>query len=273
MKPTLLIDVSNLSYRALHTTGSLSFGESATGVLYGVFRDIVEFTNLFDAERVAFCFDGGHDHRTKIYQGYKEHRRRAHSDYDEEELLLRRDLRKQIYRLRNTELNRAGFRNIFWQEGYEADDVIAWVCEHHTYDFIIVSSDQDLYQCLSGDRVIIYNPISKKAFNEQAFTEKFGITPTMWSHVKAIAGCPGDGVRGIKGIGEKTAAKYLAGNLKPSTKAYEAIVSQPELIARNLQLVSLPMEGCGPFDLHDDDVTTKTWNKVVSSWGMESLTR
>jgi 5'-3' exonuclease len=186
MKPTLLIDVSNLSYRALHTTGSLSFGESATGVLYGVFRDIVEFTNLFDAERVAFCFDGGHDHRTKIYQGYKEHRRRAHSDYDEEELLLRRDLRKQIYRLRNTELNRAGFRNIFWQEGYEADDVIAWVCEHHTYDFIIVSSDQDLYQCF------VWRSCDHIQSNFEKSIQRTSIYGKVWNHTYDVVSCESD---------------------------------------------------------------------------------
>lgn len=270
-RPVLLIDVSNMAHRAFHTTGGLSFNGDMTGILYGIFRDVVEFRELFNASKIAFCFDGGHDHRTKLYQKYKADRVERKQQMDEDELTARRELRKQIYRLRTSLLNEAGFRNVFWQEGYEADDIIAWVCENHWNDFVIVSTDQDLFQCLVEGRVTIWNPITKKAITEKSFTEKYGITPTLWANVKAIAGCSGDNVPGIQGVGEKTAAKFIAGRLKTTSLQYASIVANVTMIERNFGLVKLPFPGCGPFELNEDDVTERSWDKVMGALGMNSL--
>lgn len=270
-RPTLLIDVSNLCHRAFHTTGGLSFNGDATGVLFGLFRDVAEYRELFDASRVAFCFDGGCDHRKKLYQRYKADRDDRKQQMDEDELEARRELRRQIYRLRTSLLNQAGFRNVFWQEGYEADDIIAWIAENHWNDFVIISTDQDLYQCLAEGRVTLWNPITKKPTTERSFTEKYGITPTMWANVKAIAGCSGDNVPGIKGVGEKTAAKFISGTLKPTSVQYRDIVANVDRIERNFGLVRLPFPGCGPFELNDDDVTEKAWDSVMELLGMKSL--
>lgn len=270
-RPVLLIDVSNMAHRAFHTTGGLSFNGDMTGILYGIFRDIVEFRELFNASKIAFCFDGGHDHRTKLYQKYKADRVERRQKMDEDELEARRELRKQVYRLRTSLLNDVGFRNIFWQEGYEADDIIAWIAENHWNDFVIVSTDQDLYQCLVENRITIWNPITKRTITEKSFTEKYGIVPMLWANVKAIAGCSGDNVPGIKGIGEKTAAKFMSGKLKPTSKAFIDIISNANKIDRNFSLVKLPFPGCGPFELEDDDVTPRTWDKMMDALGMRSL--
>ena len=105
--------------------------------------------------------------------------------------------------------------------------------------FVIVSTDQDLWQLLSGDRVTVWNPRTKKMLTEQAFRERWGIGPSQWADVKAIAGCPGDGVPGVPGVGEKTAAKFMAGRLKDTTKAYNRVVEANDLWERNLRLVRL----------------------------------
>lgn len=271
MSTTLLIDVSNMAHRAFHTTGGLTHDGDATGVLYGVFRDVIEFRELFNAERIAFCFDGGWDKRIEVFPQYKSNRTARRHNMDEGELEFRRDLRRQVYQLRSRLLNEAGFRNVLWQEGYEADDVIASVCGSHWYDFVIVSTDQDLFQCLSGDRVIQWNPITKRATTQASFEAEYNICPPMWAHVKSIAGCSGDGVPGVKGVGEKTAAKWLGGKLNPKSKAHHSIVVNEKLIRRNLELVRLPFPGCGPFDLSDDDVTKRSWDHVMNSLGMKSL--
>ena len=271
MSTTLLIDVSNMAHRAFYTTGSLSFGGDPTGVLYGLFRDIIEFRELFNADRIAFCFDGGWDKRIEVFPQYKSNRIAHRSELLPEDKELRRELRRQIYRLRNGLLNEAGFRNVFWQEGYEADDIIAWIAENHSHDFVIVSTDQDLFQCLVEDRVSMWNPITKRSTTQTSFELKYGVCPMQWSMVKAIAGCDGDGVPGIKGVGEKTAAKWIQGKLKPNSKAYEAIALASEHIKFNLQLVRLPFPGCGPFELNDDDVTKRSWDHVMNSLGMKSL--
>jgi hypothetical protein len=43
------------------------------------------------------------------------------------------------------------------------------------------------------------------------------------------------------------------------------------LVKRNLQLVRLPFPGCGPFELNADDVTRRSWDKMMTSMGMRSL--
>jgi DNA polymerase-1 len=258
----------------MYTTGELTHDGDPTGVLYGIFRDIVEFCDLFSTDRIAFCFDGGIDHRLEIYPGYKEDRRQRRKEMDEGEKETRRQLRRQIYRLRNGLLVDAGYRNVFWQEGYEADDVMAAICEQHLgsgREFVIVSTDQDLFQCLCKDRVVQWNPITKRATTQKLFEDVYGIAPSMWAHVKAIAGCDGDCVPGIRGIGEKTASKYVAGTLKATTKAFQSIVPELERIERNLKLVRLPFPGCGPFQLVDEPVDPRAWDKVMTSLGMSSL--
>ena len=271
-EPWLLIDVSNMAHRALYTTGELSHEGDPTGVLYGIFRDVVDFSELFATDRIAFCFDGGYDGRLAIFPEYKAARQIKRREMDEFEREARRRLRSQIYRLRNGLLADAGFCNVFWQEGYEADDVMAWLCkEYQDNEFVIVCTDQDLWQCLDGERVTQWNPITKRPITQQSFEGQFGIAPSMWSHVKAIAGCDGDGVPGIRGIGEKTAAKYLNGSLKMTSKAFQSIRLEPDMVERNLKLVQLPFPGCGPFQLVDGGADVRMWDRVMGSLGMKSL--
>jgi DNA polymerase-1 len=271
MSLVLAIDVSNMAHRAMHTTGGLAFDGDYTGIMYGIFRDIVSFVELFNSDMIAFCFDGGCDKRWEIYSDYKGNRKVNRREMDEDERETRRELSRQIYRLRTSALDEVGFRNVFWQEGYEADDIIAWLCENHTHDFVIVSTDHDLYQCLSTDRVTMWNPITKRATTQESFEERFGIDPALWAHVKAIAGCAGDAVPGIRGVGEKIAAKYVSGKLKSDSKAFRSIIPESSLVKRNLQLVRLPFPGCGPFELNADDVTRRSWDKMMESMGMRSL--
>ena len=66
----------------------------------------------------------------------------------------------------------------------------------------------------------------------------FGLGPWYWGEVKAIAGCDGDNVKGIKGVGETFALKYLKGEL--SGKKFEDIEKSKGVIERNRKLVHLP---------------------------------
>ncbi len=266
----LILDISNLAHRAFHTTGELEYGGDGTGVLFGIFRDIVLLMETHNARNVIFCFDAGHDLRKAIYSGYKQ--KRWVPDMDEDDVEARRNLRKQIYRLRTKYLPEIGFRNILWEEGYEADDLIASVCENAFVDelMIVVSTDQDLWQLLAPN-VIIWNPIKKKPITKESFTKEWGIDPSIWAHIKAIAGCKSDDVPGVKGVGEKTAVKFLAGSLKESTKAFKSIVAKSKMIERNLQLTRLPMSGLFMPIIEQDEVDPKQWDKVMLKLGMRSL--
>ncbi len=74
--------------------------------------------------------------------------------------------------------------------------------------------------------------------------------------VKALAGDVSDNIPGIKGVGEKTAIKFIRGELKEKAKVYAKIVSPKgqHTIARNTILMGLPWEGTEVPNPVDDEI-------------------
>lgn len=226
--------------------------------------------DLHSTNRVAWTFDRGCDKRREIFSQYKRNR---HKDQSPEERQAFSNLRKQLYRLRTRYLPEIGFKNVLSQDGYEADDIIASVCDNlpKGEEAIIVSSDEDLFQLL-GPRVCMWL-LKGKIVTADSFTRQWGICPAKWPDVKALAGCRGDGVIGIKGVGEKTAVKFLTGKLKPDTKAFQAIVAGTNVWNFNLDLVRLPFVGTEPCHLQEDNVSQGAWDEIMDELGMKSLRR
>ena len=268
--PWLLLDVSCLAFRSLYSTGDLTFGGIGTGVTYGLIRAVLDIQDTHASNRPVWCFDRGHSKRSDLDQRYKENRRR---DMDDDLKEAHRELRQQLYRMRTDYLPRLGFQNILWRDDYEADDVIASVCENLPRNdrAVIVSTDNDLLQLLVPGRISCWNPITEKPTTAESFSEKWGISPTQWADVKAIAGCSSDNVVGISGVGEKTAVKFLRGELKDTTKAHQSIVAGNDVWKKNLQLVQLPFPGVGQFDLVEDRLDEDAWDELKSELGFRSL--
>jgi hypothetical protein len=179
-------------------------------------------------------------------------------------------VRKQVKLLREDYLKQIGFKNILYQEGFEADDVIAKVIvDRPKRDFIIVSSDQDLYQ-LIGKYVKVYSPKKQELITEESFRKKFGCGPGVWAQVKAMAGCSTDNIKGIPGVGEKTAIKFICGALNKG-KTFDKIILGNKTTRRNISLVTLPYPGIEPFVLLKDSVSPEGWQSLVSRLGFASL--
>lgn len=266
----LVLDAYFLGWRAFHSKNWMQFGTIKTGVIYGILQDLISLQDLFDTSRLVFAFDVGRRKRQDLYPKYKEHR---HSNLTEEEEALHKDFRIQMVNLRRDYLPRIGYKNILWEKGYEADDIIATVCQSipPEDEAIIISADGDLYQLLSPN-VLFHNPNKMRTITLQSFTKEFGIPPRLWSKVKAIAGCKSDNVPGIPGVGEKTAIKYILGKLKPDSSAMRAIqVGWEDVVMRNKPLVKLPFAGCPTFELQEDKLSPKGWLEVAGELGLESL--
>ncbi len=275
MKTWLVIDSSNLAWRAFYAMGrDLSWQGVQTGVLFGFFRDIISLRTLFGESQFVFCFDMGRSLRALKDPGYKGDRERKYEGMDQGTLRSHSEMRQQLASLRVSYLPDLGFQNVFSQDGYEADDLIAVVAQRGGAgeEFILVSSDKDLYQLLD-DRVSVYNPHSKAVINKASFEDEWGLCPSQWVEVKAMAGCPTDCVPGIKGVGEKTAAKYLRGSLGVKTKAYQRIQDNQSLVDWNRELVRLPCPGVRLPQLRDDRTDMQSWMDVMQKLGMKSLVR
>ncbi len=269
MSRILLVDVSYLSYRAFHTTGSLSYHGVKTGVAYGIIRELSTLIEWYQPRAVAFCFDSKESIRRTKYGDYKRNRR-VHPEGKEAK--LRDALVEQVVALRREHLPEMGFKNLFQRKGYEADDLIAHLAErvHFDEDAVIVAADKDLYQCLS-QRVRMYNPVTKKEYTIDSFGKEYGVHPGSWARVKAIAGCPTDNIKGVVGVGDKTAAKYVAGKLKGDKTTL--IEKSLKLISFNIELTALPLPGIpeDKYVVRNDRIAPKRWKRVCRSLGIKSV--
>jgi len=265
----LMVDVNNLAHRAYHAMGHLDYNGQPTGVAYGVLRDVCLLSDRFQPAGFAFAFDYGASYRANRLPTYKSSRKKKYDDESAEEKKARAAMHHQIRCLRDEWLPKIGFRNLCFADGYEADDVLASLVKHSLKEkdeAILVSSDQDLYQLLAAN-ISIWNPHQNKIITQKKFTAEYRILPKLWNRVKAMAGCATDDVPGIQGVGEKTAIKYLLDELPTTTKAFAGIVKGVRTIARNLELVTLPLEGTPRFTLVDDNVSTAGWRSVAKDLG------
>jgi 5'-3' exonuclease len=243
---------------------------AATGVIYGFLQTILQLEERFQTDRILFCFDSHASKRRSIYPAYKINRKNRQPMTPEEEQ-FEQEYREQVQQLRNRYLPAIGFRNIYWQRGYESDDLIAYIAAALTSnktEGIIISADHDLYQCITG-HVQLYDFRSRMTL--QRFKREIGLLPSQWAAVKAIAGCSTDNVEGVKGVGEKTAIKYLLSQLNSTSKAYRAIIAKRRLIQRNEKLVCLPLPGVHPLVLRKEHITQKGWDDVCETLGLKSL--
>ncbi|MFE5535329.1 5'-3' exonuclease H3TH domain-containing protein [Streptomyces sp. NPDC056492] len=98
--------------------------------------------------------------------------------------------------------------------GYEADDVIGTLTARATGPVDIVTGDRDLYQLVDDarQRRVLYplKGVGTLQLTDEAWLrEKYGVDGSGYADLALLRGDPSDGLPGVPGIGEKTAAKLL----------------------------------------------------------------
>ena len=202
----VLIDGHALAYRMFFALPEVAFstqdGES-TNAVFGFTRRVMELMQDTDPpDYLAVSFDAGLTGRDEIYPEYKGTREKMPDS-----------LRQQIVRIK--EVLEALNIPIMELEGYEADDVLGTVARkagEEGLGVIIVTGDRDLLQ-LVNDYTLIELPTNRSneyaAFDAEAVVAKYGVHPERYVDFKAITGDPSDNIPGVKGVGDKTAAKLL----------------------------------------------------------------
>jgi 5'-3' exonuclease len=102
-----------------------------------------------------------------------------------------------------------------WSEGHEADDAIAAYAAAHTGPVDVVTGDRDLFQLVSDARTVrvlnIARGVAKlEALDDAALLAKYGVCGAGYADFATLRGDPSDGLPGVAGIGEKTAAALIA---------------------------------------------------------------
>ncbi len=270
----LILDCNFLCHRLKHAMGGLSFEGGPTGIIYGFLKSIPMYQEMFDTQHIIFCWDSKSSKRQEVFPGYKANRKKRQAELNKKEIIFETEFRYQMKMLRVKYLPMIGFKNIFCQKGYEADDLIASFCLtiSDKNQIIIITSDQDLYQCITTN-IFIYDPIKRKRMTLQGLDKLCGLKPHEWKMMKAVAGCSTDDVPGVKGIGEKTAIKYITGGLSDTTKAFQNINSEQgwKIYKRNLKLVDLPFKGTKKYKLRKDELSADGWKRVIRKLGLKSI--
>src|SRR6266446_4086695 len=113
--------------------------------------------------------------------------------------------------------------------GFEADDVIATLAARSADPVDVVTGDRDLFQVVDdarGVRVIytVRGLLNIDVIDEAAVTAKYGIPGRAYADFAALRGDPSDGLPGVPGVGEKTAAALIRtfGSIEGITTALEA---------------------------------------------------
>jgi 5'-3' exonuclease len=95
---------------------------------------------------------------------------------------------------------------------HEADDAMATAARRFAGDELqvrLMTPDKDLAQCLRGQRVVQIDRRQQKVTDEATFRTLRGYAPTSVPDFLALTGDTADGIPGLPGFGEKSAAVLL----------------------------------------------------------------
>lgn len=272
---TILIDGPNFAIRLLTATpGYGNQFKSAHQInlfIHSFFTGLLTICNKVKQKydkvnNLVIIWDSRVNNRKLIYPEYKANRV-SKTQFDLEDKTNHYSL---LDKLRESLKTLGDWTNVEF-EGYEADDIIAYFVKNSTYDnnFIVVSSDNDLYQLL-GDRVVQYLPHRKEFYSLLDFKKDFDIIPDKYPFVKALAGDTSDNIKGIDGIGIKRGIKLIN-----EGKCWQHWVDKyPNIdLEINYELVKLPFEEHKiPFtQLPKSYFDKSAWISIFQTYGLQKL--
>jgi 5'-3' exonuclease len=225
MALTMLIDSSSLIYRAwfaVPDTVRAPDGRSVNGA-YGFLNMLARLIDQYRPAEVACAWDDDWrpQWRVDLLESYKAHRVAAAAEGAE----AADSIDDQIDLLFDL-LPLLGI-TVLGAKDFEAEDVIGSLAARAGGQVAIVSGDRDLFQLVRDPDVWILYPkrgvSDLVTINETYIRERYGIPGRAYADFAILRGDPSDGLPGVRGIGEKTAAALIA-----THGSIEAVVAAAE---------------------------------------------
>jgi 5'-3' exonuclease len=222
----MLLDTASLYFRAFFGVPDTVRAPDGTPVnaVRGLLDMIGRLVRARHPTRLVACWDADWRpaFRVAAVPSYKAHRLAA--DGTEETppgLAVQVPLIEEV-------LNASGLA-VAGQPGFEADDVIATLAARSADPVDVVTGDRDLFQVVDdarGVRVIytVRGLLNMDVIDEAAVSAKYGIPGRAYADFAALRGDPSDGLPGVPGVGEKTAAALIRtfGSIEGITTALDA---------------------------------------------------
>jgi 5'-3' exonuclease len=203
----VVLDSPSLFYRAFFALPRTITGPDGAAV--NAVRGYLDMLSQLLVERrpggVVNTFDADWrpQWRVDLYAGYKATRREDPPELAGQERLLR------------AVLDAAGLP-VAEAAGYEADDVIGTIAAAAgpRERLAVLTGDRDLFQVVRDPVVWVLYPLrgtsSLAHMDEAAVAAKCGVPPARYVDLAILRGDPSDGLPGVPGVGEKTAARLAA---------------------------------------------------------------
>ena len=201
----LLIDGNSVLFRGYYATSYGNIMKTSKGVytnaIYAFAGMLNKAIKQINPDYCVVAFDKGkHTFRHDIAADYKGGRKETPEELVEQFPLVREML--EGYNISYLEY-----------DDIEADDVIGTLAKKYPeIETCILSSDRDLLQ-LIDDSTSVY--VMKKGMSDIAKMDEanllieYGLKPNQIIDYKGLAGDKSDNIKGVEGIGDKTAVKLL----------------------------------------------------------------
>ena len=238
-KRLVLLDAHAIIHRAYHALPDFTGpAGQPTGALYGLSSMLLKIVTDLRPDYIVACYDlPGPTVRHEAFAEYKGTRGKS-----DDALVTQLQSSRQVFE---------GFSiPIYERVGFEADDVLGTICKElegdRSIEIIIASGDMDTMQLIEQGRVSVYT--LKKGLNdtilydEKAVIERYGFAPELIADYKGLRGDPSDNIKGIPGVGEKTATELIqkfgsVENIYKTLKKNEAAFVEAGVKPRMIQLL------------------------------------
>jgi DNA polymerase I len=205
-KTVALLDTHAIIHRAYHALPPFTSPSGVpVGALYGLVAMLLKIISELRPDYIVACSDtAAPTARHEAYEDYKGTRAKI-----DDELVAQLKEAGKVFEAFGIPL--------YEKAGFEADDLLGTIAEklraNQDADVIISSGDMDMLQLVDDSRVQVFT--LRKGINdtvlydEQAVKERFGFAPSLIPDWKGLRGDPSDNIKGVPGIGEKTATDLI----------------------------------------------------------------
>jgi DNA polymerase-1 len=199
-KQLILVDGSGYIFRAFFALPQMNTSHGMpTQAVYGFVRMLLKLLKDARPSHIAIVFDSPkRTFRDDLFADYKANRSEAPNDLVVQIPYIHRAV--AAFRIKSLML-----------DGYEADDVIGTLARRAAKeDFIVtlITADKDFMQ-LVGPHVTLWDTMRDRRIGLREVRERFGVEPAALVDIQALTGDAIDNIKGVPGVGEKTAAALV----------------------------------------------------------------
>ena len=212
----MLLDTAALYFRAFYGVPETVKAPDGTPVnaVRGLLDMIARLVADFEPTELVACWDVDWrpQWRVELLPTYKSHRVAEVVEAAPDVEVVPGPLTLQVPIIEAT-LTALGIPTVGKAE-YEADDIIGTLAARATSPVDVVTGDRDLFQVIDDERQVrvIYTArgMSKlEIVTDEVLRGKYGIAAGQYADFATLRGDTSDGLPGVAGIGEKTAATLL----------------------------------------------------------------